>query len=311
VTPRERQFWLSVERKARELRPDLARAFLRGFENLRSELTDAQLQRLIEEGSIDRLLNEAFSEQKIDRAFGELREQVRASVYQAARATMRDMPRGSAVTFNSLNPRVIDGIRDLETRVMRTLREDIRESVRQHVTEGLREGVGSRATARGVRSVVGLAPNQEFAVRNFRRSLETGDIRKALEYRLRDRRFDRALAGELDAAKIDRMTEAYRKRMLAFHAETVTHTASLDAMKAGQRTSWLDAVEQGTVDRSRLRKRWVTVGDSRVRPEHDAMNKQEVGFDEPFSNGEMIPGESTYNCRCVAFVFVARVSKVA
>jgi hypothetical protein len=31
-----------------------------------------------------------------------------------------------------------------------------------------------------------------------------------------------------------------------------------------------------------------------------------VPFDDTYSNGEMVPGESTYNCRCVSIVFVAR-----
>ncbi|MFA5445870.1 MAG: phage minor head protein, partial [Bacteroidales bacterium] len=45
-------------------------------------------------------------------------------------------------------------------------------------------------------------------------------------------------------------------------------------------------------------KEWVTVGDGRVRPAHQAQNGEIVAIDEAFTNGEQYPGENDINCRC-------------
>lgn len=39
------------------------------------------------------------------------------------------------------------------------------------------------------------------------------------------------------------------------------------------------------------------VGDHRTRPSHRKMMGEKVKFDEPYSNGEMFPGETDINCR--------------
>ena len=39
------------------------------------------------------------------------------------------------------------------------------------------------------------------------------------------------------------------------------------------------------------------VGDKRTRPSHRKMMGEKVKFDEPYSNGEMFPGETDINCR--------------
>jgi hypothetical protein len=94
--------------------------------------------------------------------------------------------------------------------------------------------------------------------------------------------------------------------MVAFNAETNTRTLSLEAQKVGSALTWQDAIDRGVVDPSRLMKRWSGVMDSRERPEHVAMEGEVVRFDEPYSNGEDIPGISTWNCRCVSIMFQGR-----
>jgi len=96
------------------------------------------------------------------------------------------------------------------------------------------------------------------------------------------------------------MVAAYEQRMIAFNANTIAKTAALDAMKLGQQLSWDSAVANGIVDGDHLVKTWVTVGDDRVRDEHAALEGETVPADEAYSNGEGVPGESTYNCRCIS-----------
>jgi hypothetical protein len=201
---------------------------------------------------------------------------------------------------------VIDAVRQLETRVMTTLDASIRETVRAYVENGLRDGASPRTVARGLRSVIGLAPNQETAVANFEKALR-GENPNATptDYKLRDKRFDRTLAkGPLSEAQIEKMVTAYRKRMVAFNAETNARTAALDAQKLAQRLAWEDAIAKGLVEPGSLYKTWRGVMDDSERDTHIAMEGDTVPFDQPHTNGQMIPGEGEWGCRCVDVISV-------
>jgi uncharacterized protein with gpF-like domain len=255
---------------------------------------------------VERILSETLPDDVIEQAFRDVRLEMRNGLSRSVQYFARDIPGPGTVAFDILNPRVLDAVRTLETRVMTNLSSNVRETVRQAIERGLVEGTAPKTVARELRSVIGLAPNQEEAVNNFRRSLE-GSNGSPLRYKLRDKRFDRSIAkGGLSPEQIQKQTAAYRKRMLAFNAETHSRTAALDAQKLGQRLSWEDAIERGIVDASAIVQTWTGVDDGRERPEHVAMNGETVPFGEPFSNGDMVPGEHDYNCRCIALVSVRR-----
>ncbi|MBK8006766.1 MAG: hypothetical protein IPK12_23540 [Gemmatimonadetes bacterium] len=310
MSPAERLFRQRLERRAAALAPDLQKAILDGWTRIRFLLSPGQLEAFIQSPSAELLLAEVLTPETIARAFAPASEVLRDGVEAAAQAIQRELPAAArAQTFNVLNPNVVEGIRALDSRVVTTLAEDTRETVRAFVENGLRDGVNPRTIAREIRSVVGLAPNQLQAVDNFRAMLEAGDP-KAFTRELRDRRFDstirKAFDGEgLSPEQVDRMTEQYRKRFIAWNAETNARTAALDAQKLGHDLSWKDAIDRGDVDGERLFKRWSTTLDGRERPEHHALHGEVVRHDEYFSNGEMVPGESTFNCRCIAVMFTA------
>jgi hypothetical protein len=308
MTPAERAFWQRANRRAATQQPEIQQAMLRAFQIIRESLSDAELERIVASGAIDQLFVRVLTEAVLDRAFIPLRQRIRQATERQVKFAAADLPgRGKvngqiSVSFDVLNPKVIEAVRALDTKVVQTLKSDVVDVVRAHVENGLRDGVNPRVVARELGQVIGLAPNQEAAVRNFRKLLEDGDP-DALVRKLRDRRFDSTVRrGALGPEQIEKMTDAYRRRMIAFNAETNARTASLDSMRAGQRLSWQSAIDSGIVDGSRLVKRWSGVLDARERPEHVAMEGETVPFDQPFSNGEMTPGESTYNCRCIALM---------
>jgi hypothetical protein len=310
MTPAERVFWERAQRRAAQLSPELQAALLRAFRIIRESMTEQQFAQLVAFGHADRLIAAALNEAVMDVAFRDVRRRIRMGIDTNVQYFARDLPKGGKVNgqivigFDILSPKTIEGIRTLETKVVQTLADDTRAVVKTVVEQGLRDGANPRAIARELRASIGLAPNQEAAVRNFRRMLEAGD-REALTRALRDRRFDRTLdrllGGDgLSPESIDRQVDAYRKRMVAFNAETHARTAAIDAMKLGHRLAWDDAAAKGLVDRALLVKIWRGVKDLRERPSHLAMEGQTVGFDESFSNGQEIPGDDEYNCRCVA-----------
>lgn len=304
--------------------PAVARAILDAWREVAATISESQLAELLASSSIDRIIAEFLDEKTLDRALAGLRTQLRLQVERTVTWSAADLPKRGridgnlAVQFNVLNPRHIDAVRALDTAVMRVLKDNVRESFRAFLENGIRDGIGPRKLASQVKDWIGLSKNQVEAVANFRGLLESGD-REALTRALRDRRFDSTLRrllganGEgLTTAQIDRMTNAYLKKMVAFNAETVSRTATLDALKVGNRLTWQQAIEDGFVPRERVMKRWVATLDDRTRDEHAAMNGETVPFDSPYPNGDMYPGESDpWNCRCREHVFVATPSQLA
>lgn len=315
MTPAQLLFWKRVQLRASRLQPDLAREVLRAFQALRNELGDINLLKLLETNQIEKIISEALSQTTLRDAFLPVRERIRDAVREAVKNTARDLPKVAQKLgggFDILNPKIIEGIQTLESKVITTLEDGVRDTVRQIVERGLRDGEGPKSMARALRDHLSLAANQEAAVHNFERMLEEQDG-EALTRELRDRRFDgtlkKAFAGDgLTSAQIEKMTAAYRSRMENFNAETIARTASLDSQKLGQKLTWEAAIERGDVDGGDLTKTWVGVMDDRERPSHVAMEGETVPFDQSYSNGQMVPGESEYNCRCISIVRLTRAA---
>lgn len=326
----DREFWLRIQRKARRMEPELSASILAAFEQLRNSLPLTEMERLMGSASVQRLVSEALDDATLREAFKAIRPELQRVFAESLAFAAKDVP-GAGIEFNVLDPRILDAIRELDTKVMGTLTDGVRETVRQHIAAGLEAGKNPRTVARGVKDVIGLTPRHEAAVRNFRRQLETGDL-AAFDRQLRRGRLrtpsgrlvarpkhaggygfsestlgrlkERLKAGTLTQKQIDSAVATYRRRLLAWNAESVSRTATLDSMRRGQRVAWEDAIEKGVVDRARLFKRRSEVMDSRTRPEHAAIDGEVRHIDEPYSNGEMVAGEHTFNCRGTDRYFV-------
>lgn len=318
--------------------PEARSRLFAAYNTIRELLTESELVRAADAGTLDRLLDEVLSDAALDPAFARLRALIDRSALEDADAWHRTLPSPLRDDpFNILAPRVIEAVRALNTRAIDTLKGEVRESVRQAAREGLVAGQNPRAVARRIRGSVGLSPSQEQWVQNFRTELETGDraaLRRVLGRGTIQRpdgsriqrpqhaggqglgrrdmaALNRILGREpLSADQIGRMSEAYRRRLLALNTEAHTRSIALDSQRLAQRMTWEDLITRGTVQRSRVRRSWVAVGgpegDGRNRPEHLEMHGEEVGFDERYSNGQMVPGETDFNCRCIERYRLAR-----
>ena len=270
---RDRALWLRAQRRAAQLSPDMAKALLDAWDLIRDSLTPEELERLLQGDT-----------ELLDRALLKVRAQVRTTVERGFAQTIPDLPKAGKVDgtvvaqFDYLNPRIIDAVRTLDSRVVNTLKDEIRDTVRAFVENGVRDGKNPRAIARDLRPVIGMSPTQAENAEKYEAKLRS--------------------AGKTEA-QIERAGATYRRKAIALNAETNARTATVDSLKLGQHLTWKDAGDKGIVNLALLDKTWVTVGDDRVRDEHRAMQGETVPFDNTFSNGDVIPGESTFNCRCV------------
>lgn len=343
MSPAETAYRFRLEREAQRMSPELARRYLEAYRLIRESLTEAELVRGIRAGSVDRLISELVGDSRLDPSLVRLRAALDRAVLDAATREAGVMPSWLRVgAFDLLNPNVIQAARHFDSLALAGLRDEVRETIRDAVVRGLEAGRNPRTIAREVRGLVGLSPQQARAVETFRLELVTGDrsaLTRALGKGVITRpdgsrimrpahaggqgltarqlaTLDRLLGSEaIPPEKIEKMVEAYRKRLEAWNTESRTRTAALQAHKEGQRLSWLDAIERGVVDVSRVRRTWLAVGgpggDGRNRPHHLVMHGETVGFFERFSNGQLVPGEGDYNCRCGDRVFVARQAMAA
>jgi len=322
-------------RRVDDLSPELRRKAYAAFEMIRESLTERELAAAVENGSVEALIGELLNDNQLDPAFRSLRNHLDRVTADTATLEAGNLPPRFRTEFNRFTPTVANAVHTMSGRVIDKLKAEIRDTVRQQVAEGMAKGLNPRVVARGLRQTIGLAPNQAANVDSFEALLRAGD-RKALQRQLAKNQLkntagkkltrrghagwqglssllhgmlDRKLGKEaLSEAEIKAAVDAYRKRTLAWNVETNARTMALNAQRVGQRAAWEDAIEKGVVERQRLHRAWVTVGDSRVREEHADLAREntDVQFDVPYSNGDMYPGQNDYNCRCGERFFLAR-----
>lgn len=322
MTPADAALLRKVQARIRRLQPAIAAALIASLDRLQDLITEREFRAFLNgETTVDALLSDTV----IARAFVGYRTAIRSAVQNGVRLTIPDIPvrtgrEAPTVTalFNFLDPRVIDGIRGLETAAINTLAEQTKEVVRAYVENGIRDGKNVRDIARGLRSVIGLAPHQEKYVSNLERELRELSP-KFRDRVLRDRRYDRTILKAIESGKplsekqISDITSAYRRRFAAHNTEVVTRQTTIDAFRVGRRTAWESAVELGYIDGDTLFRVWVHSDVvEQPRPEHVALDGTEVPWDQPYPNGQMEAGLADWGCQCTdRYVVRARRAAVA
>lgn len=198
--------------------------------------------------------------------------------------------------------------------------------LRETIGDQLSEGVNPRTiavriagpTVNGNRQggFIGLSRAQAGYLANARRELAELDA-GYFQRTLRDRRYDGIVRKAITAGKplaqadIDRISARYSDRMLKHRADTIARTESITALRAGRREGIQQAIEAGAINPDAVKREWDATGDSRTRPDHQAMNGQSVdGMDTPYvlpdGSRMRFPGDTelgasasqTIQCRC-------------
>ena len=316
MTEAQLRFWNLAHQRTARLQPDVSAALLRVFATIRDSLNEAELTRMIAVGSIEAVIAAALSVPFLERAVIPFRVQLRKVVERGFLYAVRDLPKAGkvdgtlAVSFDHLSPHVIEAVKQLDTRVVTSLKDEVRETVRAAIQKGLEDGKAPRSVARGIRDAIGLGKTQAQEVLNFRDALEGKNGRTLSDYALRNKRLDAMLKkGPLTAEQVERYTEVYRKARIANNANVVSRTATLDAYKLGQKLSWQDAEDKGVIPEGfQVMRQWIGMKDDRERPEHWLMNDEVVPADDNYSSGQSFAGEGDYGCRCLDRYFLARAA---
>lgn len=301
TTNRAQVLEMLVRNRVARLAPSVRAAYLQAVKLLLTELPVEFLIDAVKSGAFYDLVTPAM----LDRAFNTLSAELQSTTQRAFDWTTDALPRTPArqlVRMNVLDPTVREYLGRLDATLVPTLKADAKDAVRLAVQLGVEAGKNPVDIARNIRGAVGLSPQQVTWVQNYRDALEGNSEKSPKAYTLRDRRFDSTVTSARKAKRaltpkqVDKMVAAYERKVLAMHAETVAQTATLNAYRTAEYLNVQEAIRVGAVDGDSVTKVWWTVGDSRVRDEHAAINGQRRPLNQPFSNGRMYPDE--WRCRC-------------
>ncbi len=219
---------------------------------------------------------------------------------------------GIEVVFDQVNTRAVQAMQNNQLRLVREFSAEQTRATREALLDGITQGANPIEQARNFRDSIGLTQYQQRAVQNYRRALQQGSP-EALQRALRDRRFDgsarRAIDGQnLTSAQVDKMVDAYRRRMIAYRARVIARTEALRSVHEGAAEGYRQAIEGGHIEANQLEQTWNTAGDSRVRDTHATMNQQVQPYGVPFVSGAgaqlRYPGDpnagpaESIQCRC-------------
>ena len=293
-----------------EQEPRIARGFIAMIANMKREVNMAELEALIESGQMHEALALVLrSAPNVATASG-------VAFMAAARETAKQM--GSdldavVIDFDVTSPNTTDAMRDMQLGLVDSFTEGQRQATQAAIVAGILAGLTPREQAQRFRDSIGLTATQQRAVDNYERALK-GASRDALGNALRNKGDDAAVraaaaAGEaLPAARIERMVERYRQRMIAHRAAVIARTEALRSVNSGMDAMFEQAFASGELEREQTVQTWITAKDERVRGTHRTMHGQQRLLGEPFVSGAgnllMRPGDSrapiseTINCRC-------------
>ena len=303
--------------EANKYEAPIRNALIKAFNELRTQESRAAIVRTLEKEGIEGVLRlfeniepklAAHLSPVIDQAIGS-GATLPVSMIPAAGLLNDD------IVISLYNSNTVGFFEKYKLELIQQIGANTRDAVRNSLIADSLEGINPVATARNFRNTLGLTANQEKAVRNYRKYLETLDS-TALNRKLRDKRFDRSILNAinndtpLSKEQIEKMTNRYRERYIKYRSETIARTESLRAVSIGNRMALDQMIFNGDVDVDRMRRFWHTSGDERVRSDHvkiPGMNIGGVKLNEPYQTPLgplMYPRDpngtaaNTIQCRC-------------
>ncbi len=215
------------------------------------------------------------------------------------------LPPGVEAYFDVTNPKVFEWINTELDDFFGSMDKNSRAALQEVVTWGFSQGRHPTAMARELKSVLSLPPNHVKAVQGYRKFLEElgqrddlTSLPKSVMQRLRrsDIRLFAPKSG-LNQGRIDKLTGAYKRRLLREYAETLTRTATIKASAEGQNQLWNQALDEGLLNRNKFEVRWITTPDDRACQICMARNNKRRPIDGSYPGGYGGP-TAHLQCRC-------------
>lgn len=292
----------------------IRRAFAEFVRDAKSESVVREVRGFLERGEVDSALR--VVDGYISRLANVLPEVFRDAAAAEAKALAPKFVSFAptlGVSFDPTDYEAAELARNARLEFIREFTAKQREATRNALTDSMLDGAGPRQTATAFRDSIGLTDSQRKIVANYRRSLETGSS-DALSRELRDRRFDPTVARAIrngeppSAAQIDKMVDAYRRRMIQMRAEVIARTEGVRLTAQARREAFRQNLREAGMTEADAQHQWNSIRDNRTRETHRDMNGQVQPFSRPFQSpsGAQLrypgdptaPAAETIQCRC-------------
>ena len=293
-----------------EHEPKIRVSFMHLIGSMRREVSEAELATLIENGRTEEAL--ALVLRNAPNVYTASGAAWLAAANYTADQIGTDLGE-VVINYDVTNQNAITAMQRNRLDLVQGFTDTQKQTSRQAIVAGIRAGDNPKKQARALINSLGLTPNQEAAVRNYERALR-GASTDALRNKLRNAADDAAvrraadLGEALSDARIERMVNDYRTRMIAHRATTIARTEALRSVHEGSDSMFAQAFADGTLQPDDVFQTWHTAKNERVRGSHRAMHRQQRPVGEPFMSGLgnllMRPGDSSapaadvINCRC-------------
>lgn len=333
-----------IEPLLEKFAPELEKGFLESVDLLRA---DADFKRIVDRLSVGDVQGAVAALHIEPGAFNAYQRAIVGAYTAGGDAGAQSMPKRRpngqkfVVRFDAQNPDAERWLRDHSSNAITEIIDDQRVMVRNAMTQGMADGLNPRTVALDIvgrydkrvgkrtGGLIGLTSRQEKIVRNVSRALKSKDpaeLHRYLDYKLRDKRYDRHVTKFLrDGTPISaetqlRMVSRYKDSLLRFRGETIGRTEAMASLHHGRYQSFAQAVSDGEVEAKEIIRSWQSAMDNRVRHSHVEMNGQEVGLNEYYttpSGAKLLhpgdpngPPEEIINCRCTEDIRIDFLSRL-
>lgn len=288
--------WDKVREITDKYLPRWIRTIMDGFERARAGTSMRALVRLLEGEEFDKVVDEIDwipidgpQAEGTRAVFPILLREVMESTADTAVGILERNPKLRIVgAFDVTNPRVTEWIRQHSAELVTEISDSSKQAIRDLVARAYTEGIPAPALGRMIRQSIGLTSRQARAVANMRA---------------------RMMADGKRADVIERVTDAYAKRLLRQRAEMIARTELIKAETQGQLALWKQQVAAGMLPGDVL-KEWIVTDDDRLCPECQDLDGNKVPLDLNFVGG--VDGPPLHpNCRCAFRLAFAKEERVA
>lgn len=185
---------------------------------------------------------------------------------------------GVQLRFDVMNPHAAQFAATASSQLITSINDSQRDAVRALVEGAVGTGRTVQETARDIRNVVGLRPDQVDALGKFR---------------------ERLAGRDLTIDQVEGKVERYAKALLKQRGELIARTEILTAANRGQLELWREARRDGKLDNTWL-KQWILTPDELLCQYCEPMDDFPVGLNESFASelGDVEHPPLHPNCRC-------------
>lgn len=251
----------------------------RGFKKFKSHVEPERVYQAWSTGHYAKIM-EAIPWEKLPHYLEPAATKLSHGMIKSANMTIDSLPDNAnkGLRFNMKNPRMREYVGRRTGEMVINIQTDAQKVIQNAVARSFNEALTPRDVAATIRGSIGLYPQQETALRNYRQNL---------------------IQNETKPERIEGLVGAYEDRLLDQRSMMIARTETRLATNVGQQAVWEQASDEGLLP-TEVTRVWVVDGNPCDICE--PMDGEEVGLNEPWimedGDAVMLPTEAHPNCMC-------------